>query len=76
VARTTGTGTVRHTSACSSLTGSAARAARMEPAAGRARFGRFGEIAERWVRPWPDGAGKVDRETAREVAADPPLHAT
>jgi len=44
--------------------------------AGRARFERFGEIAERWVRPWPDGAGKVDRETAREVAADPPLHAT
>lgn len=43
---------------------------------GRARFERFGEIAERWVRPWPDGAGKVDRETAREVAADPPLHAT
>jgi len=44
--------------------------------AGRARFERFGEIAERWVRPWPDGAGKVDRETAREVAADPPLHLT
>jgi DNA-binding MurR/RpiR family transcriptional regulator len=44
--------------------------------AGRARFERFGEIAERWVHPWPDGAGKVDRETAREVAADPPLHAT
>ncbi len=42
--------------------------------AGRARFKRFGDIAERWVRPWPDGAGKVDRETAREVAADPPLH--
>jgi DNA-binding MurR/RpiR family transcriptional regulator len=41
---------------------------------GRSRFERFGEIAERWVRPWPDGAGKVDRETAREVAADPPLH--
>lgn len=42
--------------------------------AGRDRFERFGEIAERWVHPWPDGAGKVDRETAREVAADPPLH--
>ena len=42
--------------------------------AGRARFERFGEIAERWVHPWPDGAGKVERETAREVAADPPLH--
>jgi DNA-binding MurR/RpiR family transcriptional regulator len=42
---------------------------------GRARFERFDEIVERWVRPWPDGAGKVDRETAREVAADPPLHA-
>jgi len=41
--------------------------------AGRERFERFGEIAERWVRPWPDGAGKLDRETAREVAADPPL---
>jgi DNA-binding MurR/RpiR family transcriptional regulator len=40
---------------------------------GRARFERFGEIAEDWVRPWPDGAGKHDRETAREVAADPPL---
>ena len=23
---------------------------------GRARFERFGDIAERWVRPWPDGA--------------------
>lgn len=42
--------------------------------AGRDRFERFGQIAERWVHPWPDGAGKVDRETAREVAADPPLH--
>lgn len=42
---------------------------------GRARFERFGEIAERWVRPWPDGAGTADRETAREIAADPPLHA-
>lgn len=42
---------------------------------GRARFERFDGIVERWVRPWPDGAGKVDRETAREVAADPPLHA-
>jgi DNA-binding MurR/RpiR family transcriptional regulator len=41
--------------------------------AGRTRFGRFGEIAERWVRPWPDGAGAIDRQTAREVAADPPL---
>jgi len=44
--------------------------------AGRARFERFGEVVERWVHPWPDGAGKVDRETAREVAADPPLHVT
>lgn len=43
---------------------------------GRARFERFDEIAKRWVRPWPDGAGKVDRETVREVAADPPLHLT
>jgi DNA-binding MurR/RpiR family transcriptional regulator len=42
--------------------------------AGRDRFERFGEIAERWVHPWPDGSGRVDRETAREVAADPPLH--
>jgi DNA-binding MurR/RpiR family transcriptional regulator len=40
---------------------------------GRARFERFGEIAERWVRPWPDGADRAGRETAREVAADPPL---
>ena len=40
---------------------------------GRARFERFGAIAERWVRPWPDGADRADRETAREVAADPPL---
>jgi DNA-binding MurR/RpiR family transcriptional regulator len=44
--------------------------------AGRARFERFGEIAERWVCPWPDGSGEAGRETAREVAADPPLHAT
>jgi DNA-binding MurR/RpiR family transcriptional regulator len=43
--------------------------------AGRARFGRFSEIAERWVRPWPDGADAIDRQTAREVAADPPLRA-
>lgn len=41
--------------------------------AGHARFERFGEIAERWVRPWPDGADRAGRETAREVAADPPL---
>jgi DNA-binding MurR/RpiR family transcriptional regulator len=41
--------------------------------AGRRRFERFGEIAERWVRPWPDGADREDRETAREIAADPPL---
>jgi DNA-binding MurR/RpiR family transcriptional regulator len=40
---------------------------------GRDRFVRFGEIAELWVHPWPDGAGRVERETAREVAADPPL---
>jgi DNA-binding MurR/RpiR family transcriptional regulator len=51
--------------------------------AGRARFERFGEIAERWVRPWPDGAdgaeragradpaGWADRQ-AIGVAADPP----
>ena len=44
--------------------------------AGRARFERFGEIAERWLHPWPDGAGNVDRQTGREVAADPPLHVT
>jgi DNA-binding MurR/RpiR family transcriptional regulator len=42
---------------------------------GQVRFERFDGIVEHWVRPWPDGAGKVDRETAREVAADPPLHA-
>lgn len=42
---------------------------------GRKRFERFGEIAERWVHPWPDGATRVERETAREIAADPPLHA-
>jgi DNA-binding MurR/RpiR family transcriptional regulator len=41
--------------------------------AGRARFERFDEIVGGWVHPWPDGAGKVGRETAREVAADPPL---
>jgi DNA-binding MurR/RpiR family transcriptional regulator len=41
--------------------------------AGRSRFERFGDIAERWVRPWPDGADRAGRETAREVAADPPL---
>jgi DNA-binding MurR/RpiR family transcriptional regulator len=41
--------------------------------AGRARFERFGDVAERWVRPWPDGAAPADRETGREVAADPPL---
>jgi DNA-binding MurR/RpiR family transcriptional regulator len=40
---------------------------------GRARFERFGGIAERWVRPWPDGAAPAGRQTAREVAADPPL---
>jgi DNA-binding MurR/RpiR family transcriptional regulator len=42
--------------------------------AGRDRFQRFGQIAELWVHPWPDGASMVDRETTREVAADPPLH--
>jgi DNA-binding MurR/RpiR family transcriptional regulator len=41
--------------------------------AGSARFERFGGIVERWVRPWPDGAAPHDRDTAREVAADPPL---
>jgi DNA-binding MurR/RpiR family transcriptional regulator len=41
--------------------------------AGRRRFEQFGEIAERWVRPWPDGADRGERETAREIAADPPL---
>ena len=40
--------------------------------AGRRRFEKFGEIAERWVRPWPDGADRDERETAREIAADPP----
>ena len=40
---------------------------------GRARFEHFGDIAEHWVRPWPDGADRADRETAREVAADTPL---
>jgi DNA-binding MurR/RpiR family transcriptional regulator len=43
--------------------------------AGQARFGRFGGIAERWVRPWPDGASAIDRQPARGVAADPPLPA-
>jgi DNA-binding MurR/RpiR family transcriptional regulator len=43
--------------------------------AGRARFERFDEVVESWVHPWPDGASRVDRETAREVAADPPLPA-
>jgi DNA-binding MurR/RpiR family transcriptional regulator len=28
--------------------------------AGRIRFEQFGEIAERWVRPWPDGTGHPD----------------
>jgi DNA-binding MurR/RpiR family transcriptional regulator len=37
---------------------------------GRARFERFGEIASRWVRPWPDGAGKAGPDTVREVLAD------
>lgn len=41
--------------------------------AGRRRFEKFGDIAERWVRPWPDGADRDERETAREIAADPPL---
>lgn len=26
--------------------------------AGRARFAHFGEVAEHWVRPWPDGTGE------------------
>jgi DNA-binding MurR/RpiR family transcriptional regulator len=43
--------------------------------AGRARFERFGELAELWVRPWPEGADPAQRETGREVAADPPLQA-
>jgi DNA-binding MurR/RpiR family transcriptional regulator len=30
--------------------------------AGRARFEQFGEIAERWVRPWPDGAGSTGED--------------
>jgi DNA-binding MurR/RpiR family transcriptional regulator len=38
--------------------------------AGRARFERFGEIAGRWVRPWPDGAGKADRVTVSAAIAD------
>jgi DNA-binding MurR/RpiR family transcriptional regulator len=42
-------------------------------ATGRARFEQFGDIAEDWVRPWPDGADPGDRETGREVAADTPL---
>lgn len=42
-------------------------------ATGRARVEQFGDIAEDWVRPWPDGANPGDRETAREVAADTPL---
>jgi DNA-binding MurR/RpiR family transcriptional regulator len=32
--------------------------------AGRARFERFGEIAERWLRPWPDGAASTDGQQA------------
>jgi DNA-binding MurR/RpiR family transcriptional regulator len=38
--------------------------------AGRARFERFGEIAGRWVRPWPDGAGKTDQLTVSDAGAD------
>jgi DNA-binding MurR/RpiR family transcriptional regulator len=34
--------------------------------AGRARFERFGEIAGRWVRPWPDGASKPDVAVQRD----------
>lgn len=37
---------------------------------GRTRFEVFGEVAERWVRPWPAGE---NQETAREVPAVPPL---
>lgn len=37
---------------------------------GRARFERFGEIAGRWVRPWPDGAGKTDQPTAGISVSD------
>lgn len=37
---------------------------------GRTRFEQFGEIAERWVRPWPDGAGEeADGEAADSEAA-------
>jgi DNA-binding MurR/RpiR family transcriptional regulator len=38
--------------------------------AGRARFERFGEISARWVRPWPDGAGKTDQLTVSDAALD------
>ncbi len=46
--------------------------------AGRARFERFGEIAGRWVRPWPDGAVRngplaadaTAIETVGEMSAD------
>lgn len=37
---------------------------------GRERFERFGEIAGRWVRPWPDGAGKADRDTDKDTDKD------
>jgi DNA-binding MurR/RpiR family transcriptional regulator len=38
---------------------------------GRARFERFGEIAERWVRPWPDGDGS-SQESSAEAGIEPP----
>lgn len=37
--------------------------------AGRARFEVFGEIAERWVRPWPTGD---HQEITRKLPAAPP----
>lgn len=40
---------------------------------GRSRFERFGEIAERWVRPWPDASEPDGQQVTREVAADPRL---
>ncbi|HEY2507026.1 MAG TPA: MurR/RpiR family transcriptional regulator [Streptosporangiaceae bacterium] len=38
---------------------------------GRTRFERFGEIAERWLRPWPDGASALGPGAAAESDAGP-----
>ena len=38
--------------------------------AGRARFERFGEIADRWVRPWPDGTASRNQDGAASGKQD------